>query len=319
MRFNGAILLAVLTAALPGLLRAEPGDVGNSGDYPGFARPPGFVITDYTEDNPAVDDFSIARPEPLDTAHLETIRVTGHRYVIRYAPSGNQPVSMIVTQRYYEKLAAAAGFSIEKTGATGDVNETYLLRKPGRSIWVCLEPGPTAFVLTVMESGQTPPPPVAIAPPAPAPAVQQAPPAPPVPPTPPIASVSPSPAGSEDPLYAALVRQGHTVLPISFLPASADIGAEAKPLIDRIIAMMKRHPELLLTIEGHTDSTGDPDFNKTLSLQRARAVRTMIVAGGVPRARVLATGLGGSAPVADDATRAGRELNRRIELVLRKP
>jgi outer membrane protein OmpA-like peptidoglycan-associated protein len=302
MRLNRGTFLGLLAAALPVLLRADPGDVENSGDYPGFARPPGFVITDYTEDNPAACDFSIARPQPLDAAHLDTVHVTGHRYIIRYAPvSGNQPVSLILTQRYYEKLAAAAGFAVEKSGATGDVNETYLLRKPGHAVWVNLEPGPTAFVLTVMESVQAPPPPLAAAPSAP------------VPPTPPDS------AGAEDPLYAALIRDGHTVLPIAFLPASAEVGADARPLIDRVVAMMKRHPDLLLTIEGHTDGTGDPDFNKTLSLQRARAVRTLIVSGGVNRARLLATGLGGGAPVADDATRSGRELNRRIELVLRKP
>ena len=83
--------------------------------------------------------------------------------------------------------------------------------------------------------------------------------------------------------------------------------------------MMKRHPDLQLTIEGHTDNTGDPDYNKTLSLQRARAVRTLIMAGGVPKARLLVTGLGGDDPIADDKTQEGRELNRRIELVLRKP
>jgi flagellar motor protein MotB len=45
----------------------------------------------------------------------------------------------------------------------------------------------------------------------------------------------------------------------------------------------------------------------------------MIVAGGVPRTRLFVTGLGGDDPIADDNTSEGRELNRRIELVLRKP
>jgi outer membrane protein OmpA-like peptidoglycan-associated protein len=249
-----------------------------------------------------VFDFSIARPQPIDSGHLDTIHVTGHRYIIRYAPaSGNPPVSLIQMQRYYERLAEIAGFAIEKTGATGDVNETYLLRKPGHAVWASLEPGATAYVLTVMESVEAPPPPRVTAPVSPSSS-----------PVPPVTT------GPEDPLYTALIKDGQVELPVSFLPAKPDVDANAQPAIDRVVAIMKRHPDLLLTIEGHTDSTGDPDYNKTLSLQRARAVRAMIVAGGVPRARLFATGLGGYDPIADDSTAEGRELNRRIELILRK-
>ena len=321
MRLSGRILLVALAAALPALLRANPGDADNSHDYPGFIRPPGFIITDYTEDNPAKFDFTIARPQLIDSGHLDTIHVTGHRYIIRYAPAtGNPPLSLIQTQRYYEGIAASAGFAIEKTGATGDVNETYLLRKPGHAVWVSLEPGATAYVLTVMETVEAPPPPLVIAAPTPPPS-----PAPPSsPPTssataPPPSPVPPVSAGPEDPLYAALIKDGRVELPVSFLPAKPDVDADAQPAIDRVVAIMKRHPDLLLTIEGHTDSTGDPDYNKTLSLQRARAVRTMIEAGGVPRTRLFVAGLGGNDPIADDSTSEGRELNRRIELVLRKP
>jgi len=309
MRLSGKILFVALTVALPVLLRANPGDVDNSHDYPGFTRPPGFIITDYSEDNPAVFDFSIARPQPIDSGHLDTIHVTGHRYVIRYAPaSGNPPLSLIETQRYCEGLAAAAGFTIEKTGATGDVNETYLLRKPGYAVWVCLEPGATAYVLTVIKSVEAPPSPLVSASPIP-----------PATPLPPVSPASPTPTGSEDPLYTALIKDGRVELPVAFLPAKPDIDTGAQPVIDRVVAIMKRHSDLLLTIEGHTDNTGDPDYNKTLSLQRARAVRALIMAGGVPRIRLFVSGLGGSDPIADDNTAEGRELNRRIELILRKP
>ncbi|MCE0498053.1 MAG: OmpA family protein [Methylacidiphilales bacterium] len=318
MRLSGKILPLALAVAVPVLLRANPGDADNSRDFPGFTRPPGFIITDYTEDNPAAFDFTIARPRPIDSGHLDTVHVTGHRYIIRYAPAtGNPPLSLIQTQRYYEGLATAAGYAIEKTGATGDVNETYLLRKPGHAVWVSLEPGATAYVLVVVASIETPPPPLVVVPPTPPPS--SAPPSSPAPPTPPLSSTPPATAEPEDLLYTALIKDGRVELPVSFLPAKPDIDAAAQPAIDRVVAIMKRHPDLLLTIEGHTDNTGDPDYNKTLSLQRARAVRTMIVAGGVPRSRLFVTGLGGDDPIADDNTSEGRELNRRIELVLRKP
>src|SRR5580658_9858834 len=186
MRLTGATLMAALATALPALLHADPGDADNSHDYPGFARPPGFIITDYAEDNPAVFDFSIAQPTTTDSAHVDNVHVTGHRYVIRYAPvSGNPPVGLFLMQRYYERLAQLAGFSIEKTGATGDVNETYLLRKPGRTVWVSLEPGASAYILTVMETIQAPPPLVAATPAPPSPPTPPPPPATPTPPEPP--------------------------------------------------------------------------------------------------------------------------------------
>jgi outer membrane protein OmpA-like peptidoglycan-associated protein len=319
------ILLLALAAMLPGRLRADVGDTDNSHDYPGFTRPHGFIITDYTEDNPAAFDFSISRPQPVDSAHLDNYHVTGHRFVIRYAPaSGNPPLSLIQTQRYYENLAMSAGFAIEKTGATGDVDETFLLRKPGRAIWVSLEPGASAYVLTVLESTDTPPAALAVAPtPAVAPPVTQeaAPSTEPVaaPPISPASAPGPVASGPEDSLYVTLTKDGHVVLPISFLPAKPDVDDTAQPVINRVVAIMKRHPTLVVTIEGHTDSTGDPDYNKTLSLQRAKAVRTLVMSGGVPKARLLVAGLGGTDPVADDGTADGRQQNRRIELVQKTP
>lgn len=69
-------------------------------------------------------------------------------------------------------------------------------------------------------------------------------------------------------------------------------------------------------VEGHTDSQGSAAANRSLSQQRANAVRDALVAAGLPDVRVQATGLGADRPVGDNRTEAGRAANRRVEVIL---
>ncbi len=71
-----------------------------------------------------------------------------------------------------------------------------------------------------------------------------------------------------------------------------------------------------MRIEGHTDSTGSITTNLVLSQRRAEAVADTLVAAGVARDRIVATGLGPDFPVASNATAAGRQQNRRVEVVI---
>jgi outer membrane protein OmpA-like peptidoglycan-associated protein len=73
---------------------------------------------------------------------------------------------------------------------------------------------------------------------------------------------------------------------------------------------------LKIQVEGHTDSIGTDEYNQRLSEQRADSVRDYIVQQGVPGAGVTATGLGKDGPVASNDTAAGRQQNRRVELVV---
>ena len=65
---------------------------------------------------------------------------------------------------------------------------------------------------------------------------------------------------------------------------------------------------------GHTDSVGSEDYNNRLSLARAESVKDYLVSRGVDIKRVRAVGRGESQPIADNATRAGRALNRRVDI-----
>jgi outer membrane protein OmpA-like peptidoglycan-associated protein len=73
-----------------------------------------------------------------------------------------------------------------------------------------------------------------------------------------------------------------------------------------------------VALEGHTDNTGDPIANKTLSVDRAVAVKELMVKGGIPASRITSAGYGQENPVAQNDTEQGRAKNRRLELVVLK-
>ena len=103
---------------------------------------------------------------------------------------------------------------------------------------------------------------------------------------------------------------------ITFDVDSADLRPEVRPALDAVAATLVDFDLTFADIIGHTDSSGDPVYNQNLSEQRARVVADHIVAGGVPAARVNHRGEGELNPVASNATPDGRELNRRVEIVL---
>lgn len=96
---------------------------------------------------------------------------------------------------------------------------------------------------------------------------------------------------------------------------SATIRLESKPVLDEVVATLESQPDWRLTIEGHTDSTGSAEHNRTLSQHRAEAVKAFLATAGIDPTRLQTAGFGASQPVADNATELGRSQNRRVELV----
>ena len=84
----------------------------------------------------------------------------------------------------------------------------------------------------------------------------------------------------------------------------------------RVSGIVLAHPGLRLEAEGHTDSVGTDDFNQQLSEKRALAVRDFLVEQGIAVTSLGAHGFGKTMPVASNDTAAGRQLNRRVELVV---
>jgi len=96
--------------------------------------------------------------------------------------------------------------------------------------------------------------------------------------------------------------------------------AELKPgamrNLEPLLTFLREHPNRALLIEGYTDSTGSDSYNLELSQRRADAVRSFLVSNGMSADRVLARGYGESYPVTTNDTEAGRQQNRRVEIVI---
>jgi outer membrane protein OmpA-like peptidoglycan-associated protein len=116
-------------------------------------------------------------------------------------------------------------------------------------------------------------------------------------------------------MWQALQKDGFMSLYINFDTNKATIKPESAGIIDQIVELMKSQPSLKLSIEGHTDSQGTPESNKTLSLNRAQAVIKTVSEKGISASRMSAVGWGQEKPVADNRTEEGRAKNRRVEIV----
>jgi outer membrane protein OmpA-like peptidoglycan-associated protein len=90
----------------------------------------------------------------------------------------------------------------------------------------------------------------------------------------------------------------------------------AREKLARVAGIILGHPGLRIEVEGHTDSVGGEAYNQRLSEQRAESVQSYLVSQGLAGANVTARGFGKTTPVASNDTAAGRQQNRRVELVV---
>lgn len=88
------------------------------------------------------------------------------------------------------------------------------------------------------------------------------------------------------------------------------------PTLNSIAKVIKEYDKTMVQVMGYTDSTGSAALNNTLSLQRANAVANYLRLQGVSADRLLVDGAGSQNPIASNDTAAGREQNRRVEIVL---
>jgi outer membrane protein OmpA-like peptidoglycan-associated protein len=110
-----------------------------------------------------------------------------------------------------------------------------------------------------------------------------------------------------------IVRMGEILFDVD----SAALRTDTRSALDTVIdAIKKKYPDREITVEGHTDSTGDKTYNQALSDKRAEAVARYMVKG-VGHDKISFRGFGSMKPIADNASKEGREKNRRVEIIIK--
>lgn len=92
--------------------------------------------------------------------------------------------------------------------------------------------------------------------------------------------------------------------------------SEAREKLARLAGIVIATPGLRLEVEGHADAIGSDEYNQALSVRRAESVRSFLVGNSVDASTIVARGFGESQPLADNGTEAGRQQNRRVEIVV---
>jgi outer membrane protein OmpA-like peptidoglycan-associated protein len=103
---------------------------------------------------------------------------------------------------------------------------------------------------------------------------------------------------------------------VLFDTAKYSLRPAAREKLAKVAGVISGHPGLQLEVEGHTDSVGSDDYNQRLSEQRGEAVRNYLTEQGLPQNSVTARGFGETQPTASNQNAAGRQQNRRVELVV---
>jgi outer membrane protein OmpA-like peptidoglycan-associated protein len=275
------ICLLLLCLSWPGAAWAQA-DAEGAKDHPVVPRLAGgqYYISDYEARDFGTHDFYVAD----DSKDVEG-RYTRIEYWIK---DGGKPFSGIEIGRNYQKAVAdKKGETLHFDLSNGGGSATFRLALDGARLWIALDVsnGGEVYELTIVEETVM------------------------------VQNVALN-AGA---LAEALVKDGKAVIHgVLFDTGKSTIKAESAAQLQAIADLMKLDPSLRLEIVGHTDNTGTPAANLTLSQQRADSVRTWLVSnGGVATERLTASGKGDTQPVADNSTEDGRAKNRRVELIRR--
>lgn len=101
-----------------------------------------------------------------------------------------------------------------------------------------------------------------------------------------------------------------------FDTGGATLLAGSQKNLEPLVKYLRENPNRNISIEGHTDSVGNDEFNRELSLRRADAVKQYLLQSGIEENRIRTRGFGEAYPVASNASSSGRQMNRRVEIVI---
>ncbi|MDY6799115.1 MAG: OmpA family protein [Pseudomonadota bacterium] len=106
---------------------------------------------------------------------------------------------------------------------------------------------------------------------------------------------------------------------VLFATGSSDLQKDANNSLNKLVSFLNQYPDRQVLIEGHTDDVGSVEFNRGLSERRAESVRGYLRQQGIASRRLATAGLGMERPVANNGTAAGRQQNRRVEIIIENP
>jgi outer membrane protein OmpA-like peptidoglycan-associated protein len=106
---------------------------------------------------------------------------------------------------------------------------------------------------------------------------------------------------------------------VLFDTGKASLKAGATSNLNKLVAFLNEYSDRTVLIEGYTDSVGSEDYNQGLSERRADSVKSYLAGQGIGSIRLSASGKGESDPVASNDSAAGRQQNRRVEVIISNP
>lgn len=286
-----ALALGLLAAA-PALAQIDPSEFK---EHPVVKHYPGALIDSHEEKAFDAVDMVVgytATPRP----NVSRKEVEGRVYKTFYIHQGD--VSALQVMRNYEAALKAGGFTTVVTGKVAALPSMEDARDGSLfGAFTLMQGGQPALYVNILIDPNVGEP------------VSR------------VVIVEPQPmqqvyAVDVSSLYASLTAEGRVaVYGINFETNRSAIAPESETVLAQVRDLLGAHPELKLRIEGHTDNVGAPAANRTLSEQRAAAVKAWLVRNGVDGARLTAEGLGDTRPTAPNDTDDGRARNRRVELV----
>lgn len=259
----------------------QPRDVAGSKDPGLFTRMPGFVISDYRDQQFDAHEFVVQKGNDTAKKHVE-----GHWTQWRYDfdSSAGTPPGKLQIQRNFQNAVLKLGGQTMFAEKSGDYAATFMAPKNGAETWIELLPrgGGDMYMLLIVETQ----------------AMKQ------------------DVAANADALKSGLAGTGHVEVPgIFFDFAKSDVKPESQPALQQVAKMLQASPGLKVWVVGHTDNVGTADANVALSSARAASVVKALVAAGIDTRRLTPHGDGPFAPVTANTTDEGRARNRRVELV----
>ena len=123
-------------------------------------------------------------------------------------------------------------------------------------------------------------------------------------------------AATQPPVQAPAGKVTYSLGDVLFATGKSDLQPAATGTLDALLASINQEPNRSIVIEGHTDAIGSAAANRELSQRRADAVMQYLIAHGVAPQRITAVGKGEDHPVASNTTAAGRQHNRRVDIIL---